>query len=62
MARTPAPRVHYDLEVSRLTGMIRAVEMDELRGEPWVKETLEHLRRARELFSQTPPEKVKRRA
>jgi hypothetical protein len=55
MARTPSAREHYDLEVSRLTIVIRAVEQDERRGEEWRGETLTALRRARELLAQAPP-------
>lgn len=54
MARTPSPRVHYDLELTRLTGMIRAVERDEHRGVEWKECTLDLLRRAREQLAQAP--------
>jgi len=60
MARNPSPREHYDLEVSKITGMIRAVENDVLRGDTWKKEVLESLRRARELFAESPPKRNER--
>ena len=55
MARPPIPRMHYDLELTRLTGMIRAVERDEYRGGEWKENTLDLLRRARELLAQPLP-------
>lgn len=54
MARPPSPRTHYDLELTRLTGMIRAVERDEHRGAEWKESTLDLLRRAREQLAQAP--------
>lgn len=55
MARPPSPREHYDIEVNRVTTLIRTVEVDERRGEAWKVEVLSHLRRARELLAQAPP-------
>jgi hypothetical protein len=56
MARTPSAREHYDLEVSKLTVVIRVVEQDTRRGEEWKAETLSALRKARELLArQAPP-------
>lgn len=55
MARPPSPRLHYDLELTRLTGMIRAVEKDEHRGDEWKDSTLDLLRRAREQLAQAAP-------
>lgn len=55
MARTPTPRRFYDLEISRLTGMIRAVELDEVRGSEWKELALTSLRRSVELLSQAAP-------
>jgi hypothetical protein len=55
VARPPSPRLHYDLELTRLTGMIRAVEKDEHRGVEWKESTLDLLRRAREQLAQASP-------
>jgi hypothetical protein len=55
VARTPAPRVHYDLEITRLATVIAAVMKDECRGEEWKASTLDLLRRARENLAQAPP-------
>lgn len=57
MARPPSPREHYDIEVNRVTTLIRTVEVDSRRGEAWKTEVLSHLRRARELLAQAPPTK-----
>jgi hypothetical protein len=55
MARPPTPRQFYDLEITRLSGMIRAVEVDETRGSDWKEQTLGTLRLARELLAKASP-------
>lgn len=54
MARRPAQRESFELEILRITAMIRAVEADTRRGAAWKSATLEVLRRARAKFEEAP--------